>query len=244
MSGSCRLIVDGPASGSWNMAVDEALLEGVATRGEPALRFYAWTPATLSLGYFQSYTARVQHSPSATCPAVRRRSGGGAIMHDAEITYGLVLPVAHSAARDPMTLYQAVHQGVIQVLRDWGLEAEAYSGKPKESDFLCFHRCAVGDLIVASHKVLGSAQRRSKSGVLQHGSLLLRRSKFAPSLPGILDLGGSPPHVGEIIPELAAGIAATLGMTPRPERLDPMETAMAEQAAEARFAAERWTRKR
>ncbi|HAE60257.1 MAG TPA: lipoate--protein ligase family protein, partial [Anaerolineae bacterium] len=44
-----RLILDKPASGAWNMAVDEAILEQ-AGRGDspPTLRLYAWQPACLS----------------------------------------------------------------------------------------------------------------------------------------------------------------------------------------------------
>ena len=50
-----RLIIDGAASGEWNMAVDEALLcvAGEVNRATPILRFYAWQPSCLSLGRFQ-----------------------------------------------------------------------------------------------------------------------------------------------------------------------------------------------
>src|SRR5437667_298580 len=51
-----RLLLDKPASGAWNMAVDEVLLDGVATgTAPPTLRFYEWTPPCLSLGYFQPF---------------------------------------------------------------------------------------------------------------------------------------------------------------------------------------------
>ena len=55
------LILDPPATGTWNMGVDEALGERVALTGRPAVRFYQWTPATLSLGYFQFYAVRGEH---------------------------------------------------------------------------------------------------------------------------------------------------------------------------------------
>jgi lipoate-protein ligase A len=51
----CYLIVDPPADGAWNMAVDEALLERAANDGETTLRFYQWREPTLSLGYAQRY---------------------------------------------------------------------------------------------------------------------------------------------------------------------------------------------
>ncbi|HEY1784986.1 MAG TPA: lipoate--protein ligase family protein, partial [Pirellulales bacterium] len=85
----CRLLVDAPASGAWNMAVDEALVDDAAERGTCWLRFYGWSEPTLSLGYFQGHAERLVHRPSRHCPLVRRASGGGAILHDAEITYCL-----------------------------------------------------------------------------------------------------------------------------------------------------------
>ncbi len=99
------------------MAVDEALLAQAAV-GElgPVLRFYQWSPATLSLGYFQRYVERARHPASAHCDVVRRASGGGAILHDRELTYSLVLPAGHPLAARPEPLYCAVHQALIEVL--------------------------------------------------------------------------------------------------------------------------------
>ena len=50
-----HFINSGKCSASFNMALDEALLEW-HSKGEigPVLRFYEWEPATLSIGYFQS----------------------------------------------------------------------------------------------------------------------------------------------------------------------------------------------
>ena len=49
-----RLILDEAHHGAYNMALDEALLMTAAARhNSPALRLYAWDPATLSLGFAQ-----------------------------------------------------------------------------------------------------------------------------------------------------------------------------------------------
>ncbi len=92
---SCRLLIDPPGAGAWNMAVDEMLLEWSAAQGGCCLRLYGWREATLSLGYFQEYADRAGHGPSRNCPVVRRLTGGGAIVHDAELTYSLVVPGGH-----------------------------------------------------------------------------------------------------------------------------------------------------
>ena len=85
-----------PTAGDWNMAADEWLLVRAVEAQEAALRFYAWDRATVSLGHFQQVEALPSHL--ATLPVVRRLSGGGAIIHDAELTYSLVLPVTHPLA--------------------------------------------------------------------------------------------------------------------------------------------------
>jgi len=46
-----RLLVDGEASGPWNMGVDEALLASAIADGRSTLRLYRWNGPWLSLGY-------------------------------------------------------------------------------------------------------------------------------------------------------------------------------------------------
>src|ERR1700681_1383307 len=96
MSDAWRLLVDAPADGAWNMAVDEILLEGVAAgSAPPTLRFYEWMPACLSLRYFQPFDV----VDSDGCrrlgvDVVRRPTGGRAILHDRELTYSAALPAS------------------------------------------------------------------------------------------------------------------------------------------------------
>ena len=97
-----RLIIDRPLPGAWNMAVDEALLLDASENGSASLRFYGWNAPTLSLGYFQRYDDRDLHAASRDCAVVRRQTGGGAILHDRELTYSLVLPPNHPLARAKM----------------------------------------------------------------------------------------------------------------------------------------------
>ena len=192
------------------MAIDEALLEFARQEDTPILRFYTWAPPTLSLGYFQRYADRKQHPASQNLDVVRRLSGGGAIVHDHELTYSLAIPPNHHfAVRRRLKLYEVVHRHAIEILQNWGFQAKLasevpgltalsnslQSGKTGQDHFLCFQRLAAGDLVVQSKeekwvKILGSAQYRDQHGaVLQHGSLLWQRSAAAPELPGLADLG-------------------------------------------------------
>ena len=197
----CRLIVEDRAAGSWNMAVDEVLLNAAAERNECALRFYGWAQPTLSLGYFQRAVDRQQHAGSLDCPLVRRFSGGGAIVHDREITYSLALCAQHPMACKPDELYQAAHRELIsslqeilgltaQILREdegEGISNQHVKARKRASalPFLCFQRKGPGDVLLDEAKICGSAQRRRHLAILQHGSVLLGASPCAPELRGL-----------------------------------------------------------
>lgn len=191
MTAPVQLIVDKqPQSGAWNMAVDAALLEESLRSGTTFVRLYRWSEATVSLGYFQKPEERLANSRLESLPFVRRLTGGGAILHHHELTYSCSLPPQHPLAQQPYQLYREMHAVVIEVLSGLGIELTV-RGKDNSSDanpFLCFLREAEPDLVIRGHKVLGSAQRRRRGAVLQHGSLLLRASEHVPELCGLVDL--------------------------------------------------------
>jgi lipoate-protein ligase A len=175
-----RLIVDTALDGVKNMARDEAILEAVG-RGEspPILRFYGWSPPTISLGYFQDYAEYESLPPPAGGLAVvRRQTGGGAILHDLELTYSLTVPIDHPfVAGNASRMYEHVHHAASIVLRDLGVPVQRGpqhgGGCSQRGPFFCFERHGPVDLLAAGRKIMGSAQRRTRAAVLQHGSLIL-----------------------------------------------------------------------
>ncbi|HMP78440.1 MAG TPA: hypothetical protein PKD54_03200 [Pirellulaceae bacterium] len=213
------LIDDPPGSGVWNMAVDQALLERCEQTGDPVLRFYQWSPATLSLGYFQPYADRKSHPPSYHVPVVRRSTGGGAILHDLELTYSLVVPNQSRWSPVHQQWVKRVHGAIIDVIQtETGLPVTLAEASPWSSDgedattpFLCFERRSPLDVISGRHKLVGSAQRRLRGALLQHGSILLAQSTFAPELPGLLDLCSSTVDPSRLAGQLKCQIAADLG---------------------------------
>ena len=88
-----RLISLATAGAAENMAIDQSILDSVSRTGIPVLRFYQWAEPTLSLGYFQGLSARAAHVQSNSIGCVRRTTGGGAIVHDQELTYSITIPV-------------------------------------------------------------------------------------------------------------------------------------------------------
>jgi lipoate-protein ligase A len=216
-TGAC--FFDPPANGAWNMALDEALLDQAASGAPAVLRFYQWSEPTLSLGYFQRFGDRNSHEPSRDCASVRRASGGGAILHDRELTYSLTLPSGHPFSRRANDLYRISHQALVEALANWGVSAflQEPDVSPPSPDklrepFLCFARRTRGDVLVNQWKVAGSAQRRSRGAVLQHGSILLGQSKFAPELPGLAQLSGQQIDADELATRFRSRLAEHLGI--------------------------------
>jgi lipoate-protein ligase A len=245
---TARLIIDHGQSGPMNMAVDEALLL-FAPRFGPTLRFYQWDKPTLSLGYFQSAAERGAHAASASCPLVRRSTGGGAILHDQELTYSFVMPVDQHEKSGAGPLYYAFHETLIQALAEKNLRAtlaaeDALEQLGKQPPFLCFQRRAAGDVLLAGEKICGSAQRRQREAILQHGSVLLARSTFAPELAGLAELGGVSLSAEELAAMWLPGLQLRLGLEFEAGELDSAEATAAQRLAEDRFGEDAWSLRR
>ncbi len=188
-----RLLIDPPLDGPANMARDEALLDAVGAPRCPAtLRFYRWSEPTISLGYFQPYADLESVRGQGRFDVVRRTTGGGAILHDRELTYALVVPQAHPLLdHGPTNVYCLMHDAIVGVLQDLGVAARRrrceskveHHGRDRDTThnrsadeaepFFCFARAHALDIVVGGSKLAGSAQRRTSGGVLQHGSIIL-----------------------------------------------------------------------
>ncbi len=229
------------------MAVDEVLLESAAA-GRNSLRFYRWSEPTLSLGYFQRYDDRRSHPASRDCPLVRRQTGGGAILHDRELTYSLAVGAAHPLAGDATRLYDAAHLGLIRALAPFGiltvLASKTQPANAIEQPFLCFERRSRGDVLLGESKICGSAQRRRRGAILQHGSLLLERSPQAPELPGIEELTGKRPNEGDLISAWRQELGRELGLAFEAQELSAGEWGAAKALTLEKFDTALWNRRR
>jgi lipoate-protein ligase A len=173
------------ASGAANMAADEVLLEAAA-RGIASLRFYTWAEPTLSLGYFQAAAERLPH-----LPLVRRASGGAALVHDCELTYCLALPAGAPWQRRGESWICRFHAIITSALEHLGIKADKLCGtEQKLGPVLCFLHHTPGDLILDGRKIGGSAQRKQRGALMQHGGILLAQSPHTPQLPGMRELAG------------------------------------------------------
>jgi lipoate-protein ligase A len=172
------------------MALDCALLEALAAGPErtgpaPVLRFYSWEAPTLSFGRMQRPPQDLlRRCRELGVPAVRRPTGGKAILHDREVTFSITAPAAGLGS--VMESYRIFARAIAAGLRALGVEAdlcETRASSPQTA-LLCFGDPAGCDLQARGRKLVGSAQARRGGVLLQQNCLPLRLSVPAPAAAG------------------------------------------------------------
>jgi lipoyl(octanoyl) transferase len=209
-----RLLPWNTCDGPHNMAADEVMLHSIAADHIASLRFYGWTPATLSLGYFQPAAARLMNPLLAGLPWVRRPTGGATLVHDCEVTYALALPPGEPwQAGEPWM--PRMHRIIAEALTSLGVQQRlALVERPTRSaEVLCFQQHTPGDLVCGSAKIVGSAQRKQRRVLLQHGGILLARSRHTPQLPGLRELSGVTLAPGNVEEAIVAAFKKATGWT-------------------------------
>lgn len=176
-----RLLITPPADGSWNMAVDEALLERVYNQqSPPVLRLYAWAPPCLSLGYAQTIKdVNLGQLHERGWQLVRRPTGGKAILHTDELTYSVIAPTDEPRLKGGvLESYLRLSTAILAALRRLQLPVQAQELSPgsqasSDSGPVCFEVPSNYEITLNGKKLVGSAQARKKEGILQHGTLPL-----------------------------------------------------------------------
>ena len=257
-----RLLVTEPTDGATNMAIDEAVWRGRrAGSSPPTLRFFAWEPPTISLGYGQPLD---RHVDLAACHRfgvgiVRRLTGGSAIYHDGperELTYSVVASADDigGGARDLLHSYQWIGRALATGLRALGAPVEmvgvARGDEPTPA--FCFARTGSCEIELRGRKLVGSAQRRYGQTFLQHGSILLGvdAARLAAVFPTTADplatlttleaALGHRPKFDDVAAALAAAFEREHGIDLRPDGLDAQETAMVDRLVRDKYATHAW----
>ena len=150
-----RVLETGYGNAALNMAIDEALIENIGDT--PILRIYGWWPAAVSIGYFQSIREEVdlEKCSKIGVDVVRRLTGGGAVLHETELTYSFI---TKQYPQNIMESYRWICETIVISIKRLGFDASFVP---------------LNDIVVKGKKVSGSAQTRRKGVLLQHGTLLL-----------------------------------------------------------------------
>jgi len=178
----CKVLVDGPGAGSYNMAVEEVLLAETAEAdsGLTYLRFFQWVQPTLSLGFSQKPGRVINWGfcRQNRIECVKRITGGKAVLHHKELTYSIV---SNDSALFPFTdigeTYSRIARALVLGFGHLGIET-VLAGGPNHNrghcrpTAACFATANHHEILWESRKLVGSAQRRTKTAFLQHGSIL------------------------------------------------------------------------
>jgi len=221
-----------PQSAAMNMAIDEALLEHAAV---PLVRFYRWQSPALSFGYFGRFTDVASYQRERDL--VRRWTGGGIVFHGKDLTYSLVIPSRDTAFSESSTsIYERVHQALCDALSETGQPAVVAAGDDRvpgsamvatrtgisDAGYSCFANPVRADVMIDGRKIAGAAQRRTRGGLLQQGSI-----------QGI-EFGNS----------LTEQFAQALSTNRCERKVDEKILNRARELAKQRYGAESWLRKR
>jgi lipoate-protein ligase A len=154
---SIRLLETGFSAGSWNMALDEVLLTNCIDDNTPILRLYGWSPPAVSIGYFQSMDeeVNVDKCNDLGIEVVRRMTGGGAVLHQSELTYSFI---TKTYPMNILASYQLICDPVVMCINKLGFRSRYVP---------------LNDILVNNKKVSGNAQTRKNNTLLQHGTILL-----------------------------------------------------------------------
>ncbi|MCI0422174.1 MAG: lipoate--protein ligase family protein [Acidobacteria bacterium] len=265
-SNSWSVLLDGPRPGSFNMALDEVLLDHVShPQCLPAtyLRFYQWVCPTLSLGFSQKAERVVNqdYCKAKGISVVRRPTGGKAVLHHREVTYSVVSnDAAFFPIADISETYGRIARALQSGFRFLGIETTLATdcGRNTGSGPLpaaCFAVANHHEILWQNRKLAGSAQRRTKSGFLQHGSILIEFD--AALLSGALRLGDpisvasrvtdlntclhSPPTTLEVISAMLRGFEAIFGAHLQPSKLGQGLAERAGDLAERKYSILDWS---
>jgi len=217
-------------SAAMNMAIDEALLEYATV---PSIRFYRWHSPALSFGYFGKFAHVACYAGERDL--VRRWTGGGIVFHGDDLTYSIVIPANDNAfSESSMSIYEKVHRVLCDAVGANGKRAVvAGGGNPggaadairiafSAGGYNCFANPVRADVIMDGRKIAGAAQRRTRRGLLQQGSI-----------QGI-DLENG----------LSERFAVELSNNCQPQSLPKAVRCRAREIAAQKYGAEAWLRKR
>jgi lipoyl(octanoyl) transferase len=179
------IIIDKPMSGLENMQKDEEFF-AKAEKGElePTLRIYQWQPQCITLGYSQvpEKFLNISECQKQGWDIVKRITGGGIVFHnEAEITYSLFIDKKHpKLPKGIISSCNYISEILVDVLKELGIENAQLAEQAKlgnnRGSSVCFARPTKYEIVVGEKKIIGSAQKRGKKILMQHGSISIQKN--------------------------------------------------------------------
>lgn len=157
-----------------NMSIDTMLFD-LAQQGKPiaTLRFFKFNKPCVSIGKNQDIHSLPKELVNKKLEIVRRPTGGGAVLHNQDICYSLVIPEDYLGKNKSLLhSYGVISDGLKMGFESCGVNVEFGTGFNKSTSSLCFSTALSYELTINGKKLVGSAQRRAKGILLQQGSVM------------------------------------------------------------------------
>lgn len=159
------------------MALDQIMFESFEGSGLPCLRFYCFEQATVSAPLrfkgSEISTEKLRNHGISLC---RRISGGKYLLHQLGLTYAILVPKTHAYIKglDISSSYRKLSLPILEALRCFDQAVDFIQCKRASADnYDCSLESEVESIGVSGVKFVGSAQKRSREVVLQHGEIQL-----------------------------------------------------------------------
>lgn len=172
-----RFLDTGMGKATWNMAVDQTLLDEFKDGDMPIIRLYGWEKS-LSLGRFSTFIENLhpENIRAKDISCVRRMSGGGILIHGGDLSYTLILPRSWMRGTAVKENYRYVCEFLIALYQKLGFEARFACDLQlnEQRSNLCLAGIEPYDIVIEGKKMGGNAQRYTRDAVFQHGSIPMR----------------------------------------------------------------------
>lgn len=175
-----RVLFDTPRSGVENMEADRRLLDAAVRENDVLLRLYSWTPSCITLGWMQKpeETLALDVMARDGVTWVHRPTGGRAVLHEQDLTYCVAFPAGFARMGSSIAQsYRVIADCLIDGFSRAGIVCSAHDSKldsalvRREGKLPCFLAPNRDEIMSGGRKLVGSAQRRTAEGVVQHGSI-------------------------------------------------------------------------
>lgn len=178
-----EIIETGSKSAQANMDDDALWLSEIDENPHMILHYYEWENPSATYGYFVRPEEFFDITVLSKHPLDlgRRVTGGGVIFHLTDLAFSFLLPHQHpDFSTDTLKNYRLVNQIVknaIELFQDKQESIELLSCEKSvcmtKYNRFCMAKPTIYDLMIDGKKVGGSAQRRTKQGLLHHGTISL-----------------------------------------------------------------------
>lgn len=176
-----EIIDTGPLDAAAIMQKDAELLQSLGDK--PILHFYDWDGDSLTYGHFvdPKNFLDLEKAKKHQVKMAKRPTGGGIVFHIWDYAFSVLVPASDFRfSQNTLENYAFVNQNILRAVEKVfkpkeKLELTKEDGIPQDSS--CMHFCMAKptkyDVLYEGKKIIGAAQRKTRSGFLHQGTISL-----------------------------------------------------------------------